>query len=168
MRRGAGAVLVGVAALACANTAAPQGTARVRLARAGAADTVRFEVRVVAQPCAEGNGILVTGARQGQGVLVWLRREGAAADTGTYPLLPRADSASVRGVIVAIRFVVGAMTHGLTVDDGIATVTRVTPTLALQVRGRGVDTGLEGQRSAELTLDRVPLAPGAASCRVQP
>lgn len=121
----------------------------------------------MAQPCAEGSGILVTGARQGQGVLVWLREDGAAPDTGTYPLLPRADSASVPGVIVAVRFVVGPMTHGLTVDDGIATVTQTTPTLAVQVRGHGVEAGLEGQRSAELTLDRVPLAPGTVSCRVQ-
>lgn len=145
----------------------PQGTGRVRLVQTGGMDTVRFELPVRAQRCADGRGILVTGAHQGQGVLVWLRADHAAPDSGTYPLLARADSGAVRGVIAAVRFVIGPVTHGLTVDDGTATVTQSAPSLTLQVRGHGLETGLGGPHSAELTLDRVPVGADTASCQVQ-
>jgi hypothetical protein len=161
------AVSTAALALSCGRPA-PEGTGRVRLAQTGAPDTIRFEVPVRAQRCADGRGLLVTGARQGQGVLVWLRTERAAPDTGTYPLLARADSGAVRGVIAAVRFVTGPVTHGLTVDDGTATVTQSAPSLTMQVRGHGVEAGLGAQLSAELALDRVPLAADTVSCQVQP
>jgi hypothetical protein len=162
------AVLTGALALSCGRPTTPQGTGQVRLVQTGAMDTIRFEVPIRAHPCADGRGILVTGARQGQGVLVWLRADRAAPDTGTYPLLARADSGAARGVIAAVRFVIGPVTHGLTVDDGSATVTQATPSLTLQVRGHGVEAGLGGPQSAELAIDRVPLTPDTVSCRVQP
>ncbi len=154
-------------AASCGRPTTSQGTGRVRLAQTGATDTIRFEVPVRAQRCADGRGILVTGARLGQGVLVWLRADRAAPDTGTYPLLARADSGATRGVIAAVRFVIGPVTHGLTVDDGTATVTQAAPSLTLQVHGHGVEPGLGGPRSAELTLDHVPLAADTVSCQVQ-
>lgn len=162
--RGSGFVAA-VLTLACGSAREPSGTGRVHLV--GAVDTIHFEVPVVAQSCVEGRGVLVTGAREGQGLLVLLRVAGAALDTGSYPLLSRADSATARGVIVAVRFVDGPASHGFTVDDGVATVTQVSPSLAVQVRGRGVES-VGGQRSAELTLDQVPLAPDTVSCRMQP
>ena len=164
MTRRAGGFLAAGLALACGSATEPSGTGRVHLV--GAVDTIHFEVPVVAQPCVEGRGVLVTGAREGQGLLVLLRTAGAALDTGSYPLLARADSAAARGLIVAVRFVDGPASHGFTVDDGVATVTQVSPSLTVQVRGRGVE-GVGGQRSAELTLDQVPLTPDSVSCRVQ-
>lgn len=130
-------------------------------------DTVRFEVPVVAQRCGDGRGLLLHGARQGRGVLVWLRG-GFPPATGTYPLLPRGDSVALRGVIVAVRFVLGDVAHGLTLDEGSANVTRTTPQLALQVRGVGLETTVAEQRTAEVALERVPLAPDTVPCRVQP
>jgi hypothetical protein len=140
----------------------------VHLAVQGTTDTVRFEVSVIARRCAGGGGVLVTGSREGQGVLLLLRSAEPAIDTGSYVLLTRADSAALRGAIVAIRFSVGPTSHGLTVDDGTARVSRTTPTLAAGVSGRGVETGTAVQRTAELTVDDVPLAPDSAFCRVQP
>lgn len=165
-RRAAGCFAV--ALVACGNPADPHGTGRVRLAVQGTTDTVRFEVPVIAQRCAGGGGVLVTGAREGQGVLLLLRSAAPAIDTGSYVLLTRADSAALRGAIVAIRFSVGPTSHGLTVDDGTARVSRTTPTLAAGVRGHGVETGTAVQRTADLTVDDVPLAPDSAYCRVQP
>ncbi|MGE5743930.1 MAG: hypothetical protein ACM368_08350 [Gemmatimonadota bacterium] len=165
-RRAAGCFAVALAA--CGNPAEPHGTGRVRLAVQGTTDTVRFEVPVIAQRCAGGGGVLVTGAREGQGVLLLLRSATPAIDTGSYALLTRADSAALRGAIVAIRFSVGPTSHGLTVDDGTARVSRTAPTLAAGVRGHGVETGTAVQRTADLTVDDVPLAPDSAYCRVQP
>lgn len=138
---------------------------RVVLARSR--DTVRFEVPVVAQRCGDGRGVLLHGAREGQGVLVWLR--GAyPPDTGAYPLLPRGDSVALRGVIAAVRFQLGDVPHGLTLDNGSASVTQATPQLALHVRGLGLEMAVAEQRTADLALERVPLAPDTVPCRVRP
>jgi len=135
------------------------------IAKAG--DTVHFEVPVVAQRCGDGRGVLMHGVREGRGVLVWLRGS-YPPDTGAYPLLPRGDSVALRGVIAALRFQLGDVPHGLTLDEGSARVTRATPHLALHVRGVGLETTAAEQRTAELALERVPLAPDTVPCRVQP
>ena len=131
--------------------------------------TVRFDVPIMARRCMAGRGMLMHGASDGQGVLVWLRgAAGQVLDTGTYPLLPRGDSASSRGAIASVRFLVGDVAHGLTLDDGSATVTVASPPFALRVRGVGLETALAEQRSAELTLEQVPLASDTVPCGVQP
>ena len=139
----------------------------MRLVIAKSGETVRFEVPVVAQRCGDGRGLLMHGAREGQGVLVWLRG-GYPPDTGAYPLLPRGDSVALRGVIAAVRFQLGDVPHGLSLDDGSARVTRATPHLSLHVRGLGLETAVAEQRTAELALERVPLAPDTVPCRVRP
>lgn len=164
-------LMFALAACGDSSPTAPHGTGRVRLVGVGSADTAHFEVPVTARRCADGRGILVTGAQAGQGVLVWLRSTGAALDTGAYPLLTRGDSSGARGAIVAVRYAVGPVTHGLTVDDGVAIVTRTTPALDVAVRGNGLEVpsgGRGGQRTVELAADRVPLGPDPAFCRVQP
>lgn len=165
MTRRAGALL---ALAACGNPAEPHGTGRVHLAFQGTKDTIRFEVAVTAQRCAGGGGVLVTGAREGQGLLLLLRSAGPAIDSGSYVLLTRADSTAPRGAIVAIRFSVGPVSHGLTVEDGTARVTHAAPSLAVEVRGRGAEAGTGEQRTVELTVDGVPLESDSAFCRVQP
>ena len=158
------AALTVLCAVAC-GAPTPGGIGRVGVALSGTTDTVRFEVPVVATMCADGAGVLVHGERRGQGLLVWLRG-GAPPDTGTYPLLTRGDTAATSGAVVSVRFMVGDVAHGVTLDDGDATVVGATPQLELQVRGRGVETGLAGQRSAELALEHVTLEPDTVSCRL--
>jgi hypothetical protein len=166
MTRRPGVVLTAVLT-ACGNPAEPHGTGRVHLMVQGTKDTIRFEVPVIARRCAGGGGVLVTGAREGHGVLVLLRSTAQAIDTGSYVLLTRADSAALRGAIVAIRFSIGPTSHGLTVDDGTARISQTAPTLAAGVRGRGVEAGTGAQRTVDLTVDDVPLASDSAYCRVQ-
>lgn len=167
MSRRGGALLFAAFA-ACRNPAEPHGTGRVRLTVQGTADTVRFEVPVIAQRCAGSGDVLVSGAREGQGVLLLFRSAGVAIDTGSYALLTRADSTASRGSIAAIRFSIGPVSHGLTVDEGAVRVSRTTPTLDAEVRGHGVETGTATQRTAEFVLEGVPFAPDSAFCRSQP
>ncbi len=152
-------------AVACGAPTASSGIGRVRVALSGTPDTVRFEVPVVATMCADGASLLVHGERRGQGLLVWLRG-GAPPDTGTYPLLTRGDTAATRGAIASVRFMVGDVAHGVTLDDGAATVASATPRLQVQVRGRGVESASAGQRSVELALEQVTLESDTVSCRL--
>ena len=153
-------------AIACGAPTEPTGTARVRVVLARSGDTVRFEVPVVAQRCGDGRGVLLHGAREGQGVLVWLR--GAyPPDTGAYPLLARGDSVALRGAIAAVRYQVGDVPHGLPLEDGSASVTRASPELELQVNGLGLEASVAERRTVELVLERVPLAPDTVPCQVR-
>lgn len=157
--------LVALAAAACGTPTDPTGTGRVRIALSGTPDTLRFEVAVVAAKCGNGAGVLVHGERRGQGLLVWLRG-GEQPDTGTYPLLSRGDSTAPRGAIASVRYMVGDVAHGFALDDGVAIVARAIPPLRLQVRGHGVETAVAGQRSGELVLEDVTLAPDTVPCHV--
>jgi hypothetical protein len=138
----------------------------VRLAIRGTPDTVRFEVPVVAQRCGPGHGLLLHGEQRDLGVLVWLRDAGNP-DTGTYPLVSRGDTETVRGAIAAVRFLVGGLASGITINDGSVTLTRATPPLALRAEGMGVETRLAQQRFAELTVEGVPLLPDTTPCLVE-
>lgn len=157
--------LIALGAMACGEPTVSGGIGRVRIALSGMPDTVRFEVPVVAMRCADGTGLLVHGERRGQGLLVWLRGD-APPDTGLYPLLTRGDTAAARGAVASVRFMIGDVAHGVTLDDGAATVARATPELQMQVRGHGLESASAGRRSAELTLEQVTVEPDTVSCRV--
>jgi len=156
---------IALLAVACGDPTAPGGVGRVQIALVGTNDTVRFEVPVTATRCGGGAGLLVHGERRGQGVLVWLR--GARPDTGTHPLLTRGDTVATRGAIAAVRYLVGEMAHGVTLDDGTVTVTRAEPPFELAIRGRGVEVAMAAQRNAEVVLEGVTLGADTASCRAQ-
>lgn len=159
----AGWIALGV--IACGDPSAPAGVGRVQISLTGTSDTVRFEVPVVAAWCGGGTGLLLHGEQRGQGVLVWLR--GATRpDTGTYPLLSRGDTVAPRGAIASIRYMMSDIAHGVTLDDGAATLARSEPPLELHVRGHGVESAFAGQRSAELVLERVTLASDTVSCHL--
>jgi hypothetical protein len=144
------------------------GTGRALLTQTGSKDTIRFEVPVLAQRCGDGRGVVIRGAQRGEGLLLWIRTAGQSVDTGRYPLLTRGDSVTARGAIAAVRFAVGPVSHGLTIDDGAATVSQTTPTLSVAVSGHGIEQAPGSQRAAELSFTRVVLAPDTASCRAQP
>jgi hypothetical protein len=154
-------------AAGCGGGTASSGTARVLLTDPGSADTVRFTVPVTTRRCGDDRGLLFIGAQHGQGVLVWLR-DTAAPVVGAFPLLPRADSASVRGATVSIRFVTGALAHGVTVDDGSATFSRTGAHLGLTIRGRGKEPTIGVPHEAAIDLSDVPLEADTASCHVMP
>ena len=161
------AAWIALGAVACSDPSAP-GVGRVQIALTGTRDTVRFEVPVVAAPCGRGAGLLLHGELGGQGLLIWLRSAGRP-DTGTYPLLTRGDTTAPRGAFASLRYMVGDVAHAVLLDDGAAMVVRSVPRLELQIRGHGLETAMAsvaGQRSAELDLEHVTLAPDTASCHV--
>ena len=161
------AALLALCLVACGQSGAEDGIGRARIIATGTSDTVRFELPVVGQTCAGGAGVLVHGERRGQGLLVWLRG-GMGSDTGTSRLSTRGDTAVARGVIAAVRYMVGDVAHGFTIDDGIATVTRPVPSLRLHISGRGMETMPAGRGLADLDFDHVSVAADTVPCRVQP
>lgn len=161
------AALVALSLAACAQSGASGGIGRALIISTGTSDTVRFEVPVTAQTCGGGMGVLVHGERRGLGVLVWLRG-GVQADTGTYRLSTRGDTAAPRGVIAAVRYMVGDVAHGFTVDDGTATVVSPAPSLRLRVSGRGLENMPAGRGIADLELDGVSVVADTVPCEVQP
>jgi hypothetical protein len=160
------AIVAVLALVGCGDRiAGTEGVGRVHVTLTGPKDTVAYEVPVTARRCGNGRGILLDGARHGNGLLVWLR-SGGAIDTGAYPLLSRADSGAVRGAISAVRYVAGIASHGLIVDEGTAVLQRATPPYALRVNGRAIETSVAGQRKVSLTVDGVQLRADTTNCQV--
>lgn len=139
------------------------GRPRLRAVVARARDTTRFDAPARANRCGGGLGVLLRGASGGDGVAVWLR----TADTlqsGSWPLLQRADTLSARGVVVGVRFMVGDGAHGVALDSGAVTVTRGDHTIAIAARGAGSET-VAGRVVVDLSSDPVPLDRDTVSCR---
>lgn len=106
--------------------------------------------------------------------MIWLRPVPSAFPeslaSGEFPLLARADSLSTRGATVAVRFMVGEIAHGVTLDSGAVTVTAVDSALGARVRGSGVDVlgaGPAGRVSADASFESVPLDPDTVRCEVR-
>jgi hypothetical protein len=155
-------------AAVCGGSPPSPGDGLVVLTDPGSADTVRFTVPVAARRCAGNRGLLVTGLEHGQGVLVWVRDSGTAPVVGRFPLLPRADSTSARGAIVSVRFVAGAIAHGVTVDDGSATLTQSSSRLGLVIQGRGQEPTIGVPHEAAIALSGVPVESDTVSCHAMP
>ena len=166
-----GRVAAAVATLSgCGSSAAIQtgsGVAHVHISITGGGDTVGFQIAVRARRCADDHGIVLDGARHGNGLLVWLRDGVGPPDGGNYPLLSRGDSAAPRGAIASVRYILGTVAHGVIVDSGMATLTREKPPYAVHIKGNGAEVAIPGRRSVELTADPVPLEPDTVSCAVQ-
>jgi len=71
-------------------------------------DTVRFTAPAIASQCVGGvgHGFLFRGSSGGDGAILWLRTPDSLA-LGTWPLVQRGDTVSLRGGTVGVRFMVG-------------------------------------------------------------
>jgi len=143
------------------------GVGRVHITLGGANDTAGFQIPVRARRCGNGRGLVLDGALHGNGLLVWLRDGTRPPGNGSYPLLSRGDSAAPLGAIASVRFVVGTVAHGVTIDSGAAVLTRGTPPFAVHINGSGSDLAASGRRVVVLSADGVPLEPDTVSCVVQ-
>ena len=84
-------------------------------------DSIRFETPASLRRCGAARGFVFEGELRGNGVLLWLRGD-TSLRGGRYPVLPRGDTLTPRGAVVAVRFMIGDMAHGLTLDSGWVTV----------------------------------------------
>ena len=152
--------------MAC-GPAGPAGRLRARVVRPHA-DTVRFDAPASAHWCvaAGRTGVVLVGSTGGNGALVLLRWRDSLA-SGEWPLLQRADTVSPAGPIVGVRYLIASVAHGVPLDSGTASLTRVGAALSLRVRGSGLEVTGETRAFTDLTFEAVPLAPDTVPCTVQ-
>lgn len=156
-----------MACAGCGNAREPTPRLRARVTRPPR-DTVRFEARATASRCggAARAGLLIEGTERGNGVLVWLRYGDSLAG-GEFPLLPRADAVASRGAVVAVRFVVGDVAYGVTLDSGTVAVTTARGLLGVTARGSGLEVVGAARVAVDAAFESVAVGPDAA-CQVQP
>ena len=75
----------------------------------------------------------------GNGLLVLLRAPDSAA-SGDFPVLGVRDTVTVRGAVVAVRYMTGEMPHGYALDSGSVSVTESPGSFGLRVLGSGLET----------------------------
>ena len=128
-------------------------------------DTVRFTAPARANRCPAG-GVLLRGAAGGNGVVVWLRAPDSVA-AGAWPLLQRGDTVSPRGGTVGVRFMLGDVAYGATLDSGTVVVARAGGALSVEASGTALE-GAAGRISLAATFDTVPLGADTVSCTPRP
>jgi hypothetical protein len=158
----------GVGGAACGNSQAPAARLEARVSRLNA-ETTRFDAPATAVRCGHSKpgGLLLQGSEGGNGVLVWIRSRDSIA-AGEFPLLARGDSSSTHGATVAVRFMVGDLAHGLTLDSGGLSLAPAAGVLSASARGSGVEVGGQGRVALEASFTSVPLGSDTVPCQVRP
>jgi hypothetical protein len=132
-------------------------------------DTVRFETAASAGRCAALGlgGLVLQGTRDGNGVVLWLRFPDSLA-SGDWPLLQRADTTTLRGAIVGVRFMAGDVAHGAALDSGAVAVTRTGATVTARVRASGLEVVGATRVTLDAAFQSMPLDADTVPCRPQP
>ncbi|MGH7699322.1 MAG: hypothetical protein ACREMJ_02220 [Gemmatimonadales bacterium] len=168
--------LLGLAALACASwdgadaPDVPTGRLRALVVRAPTdtvRDTVRFEAPASAARCHGGRWLVLDAVTGGNGVLLWLR-PGDSALAGRYGYAYRADTVPARSATAAVRFMIGDMARGTTLDSGAVEVTEGDTGLAATVRGSGTSNFGAGRIVVDAEFTDVPPPRDSVPCAVEP
>lgn len=125
-----------------------------------------FTASDVAHPC-RGGGILFDAVDGANGVLAWVRAP-APLTAGSFPLLGRGDSATAKGAVVAVRFILHDVAHGFPVDSGVLTLTEVGRAYRGRIQGSGTDLGNATRGTVDITIDSVTPRPDTLVCGAQP
>lgn len=130
---------------------------------------MRFEAPALASRCSAsaGGGVVLQGATGGNGVLVWLRYHDSLA-AGEWPLIQGTDTVSPRGAQVGVRFMIGALAHGVGLDSGAVRVSKTGRFLAIGLRGSGLEAVGAVRVALDARFDAVPLGRDTVSCRPVP
>src|SRR5206468_3140089 len=165
--RGLGLLALGAAA-ACGSRGPPAAQLRARITRPPR-DTLRFVTAAIAEHCGRTGrrGLLLQGSERGNGVLIHLRSNDSVA-SGEFPLLARGDSTTERGAVVAARFMVGDVAHGVTLDSGTVSVIRAGDTLAARARGSGSEVAGTARVTLDASFESVRIGADTLPCAVQP
>ena len=136
MKRAAVVVTLALA-MACGGRAPAGGTIRASVTRPQL-DPIALAIPARAHPCAGGNGAVITGVADLQGMLVWLV-PGGGPDTGAFTVNRGADSVPGRHARVSLRYLAGDVAHTLVLDSGTVRVRRDGAVLAGSIGGSGFD-----------------------------
>ena len=160
------ALLAVVMAAACGPGAAPAGRLEASFTNPPH-DTTRFTAGARAATCAHGKGLLLEGFSGGNGVLAWLRGGGPTPD-GTYGPLPRGDSVTPRGAVVAARLAPHDPSRGVLLDSGTVTISSKGGRISARIQGRGMDLSTASRVTVDATFEGVPAPSDTVECRVEP
>ena len=150
-------------AVACRPAPVPQ--VHVRMLRA-ATDSTAYTVPAAARRC-RGGGVVIAATEGAYGLLAWIHAPGGVTP-GTYPLLPRGDTATARGAVVAVRFLTHEIAHGFTVDSGTLTLTAAGAWYRGRIDGRGLDAGFAVRTPVTAVIDSLSPAPDSVTCGAAP
>ena len=155
-------------AVACGSRGPPAARLRARITRPPR-DTLRFATPATADRCGRAGrgGLLLQGTERGNGVLIYVRSSDSIA-SGEFPLLARADSTTGRGAVVAARFMVGDVAHGVTLDSGTVSVTRAGDALAASARGSGGEVAGTARVTLDASFESVRIGADTPPCVMQP
>lgn len=161
MKRAAAVVTLALAA-ACGERAPVEGTIRATVTRPQLAP-VALAVPARAHPCAGGNGQVITGAADLQGMLVWLV-PGGGPDTGAFTVNRGADSVPGRHARVSLRYLAGDVAHNLALDSGTVRVRRDGAALAGSVGGSGFDDAENVRPLVDAVFRGIRVLPDSEPC----
>lgn len=161
MRRGV--LLVVLAAVAaCGDRATAAGSIRVTVTRPQVAP-VMLAVPARAHRCIGGDGRVITGAADMQGMLVWLVPAGGP-DTGAFTVNRGADSVPGRHARVSLRYLAGDMAHALALDSGTVVVRLDGTVLAGSVGGSGFDATESVRPLVDAVFQGIRVMPDSQPC----
>jgi hypothetical protein len=161
VKRAAAGVVLALAA-ACGDPAPAEGTMRATVTRPQLAP-VALAVTARAHPCAGGNGQVITGVADLQGMLVWLV-PGGGPDTGAFTVNRGADSVPGRHARVSLRYLAGGVAHTLALDSGTVRVRRDGAVLAGSVGGTGFDDAESARPLVDAVFQGIRMLPDSESC----
>jgi hypothetical protein len=161
VKRAAAVVLLALAA-ACGDRAPAEGTIRATVTRPQVAP-VALAVPARAHPCAGGNGQVITGTADLQGMLVWLV-PGGGPDTGAFTVNRGADSVPGRHARVSLRYLAGDVAHSLALDSGTVRVGRDGDVLSGSVGGTGFDGAENARPLVDAVFQGIRVLPDSEPC----
>ncbi len=133
----------------------------------GANDSIVFDAAATARICTGGHGLLLEGANGGSGLLVWIRASGPVT-VGTYAALPRGDSTSARGAVIAARYLVHEAPHGFAADTGAVTLLAAGPAYAARLHGRGIEVSTATRPTIDAEIQGARVEGDSIACAVKP
>lgn len=154
-------IALGVGA-ACGDGAPAAGGVRVTVNRPQLAP-VELAVPARVHPCTEGDGHVMTGTADLQGMLVWLV-PGGGPDTGAFTVNRGVDSVPGRHARVSLRYLAGDVPHTLALDSGTVLVRLDGPNLAGSVGGSGLDAADGVRPLVQAAFQGVRVMPDSEPC----
>lgn len=156
-------------AASCGGEGASTGRLRATLIRPlndSIRDTTDFDVPALAQACAEGSGVLLSGVRTGNGVLLLLS-PGDSGLSGTYRARRRGDTVG-RGALIAARALVGDVARGVPLDTGEVRVAVLDGRISATAHGSGIGVPGAVRVSVDATFEGVAQPRDSVPCDIEP